>query len=187
LAEQLSNIDEIVYTGPQPTIPVGPISAENPFRLVEASLSAHLLGHEISGGKTDAWLGPAAGSSMAWSNNAENIYSFRVNRVEPVNIRFLSRLLGPVRYDFFVGSLKGHTVPRSPWVHAEMFSFRPSDNFEFGFERTVIWGGEGHTPVTLHTFLNSFLTRTIPTEAKSIRETIQVRVSATSIFPTGFL
>jgi hypothetical protein len=156
LATQLSLIDQIAYTGPQPTIPVGPIAAQNPFRLVEAYASAHLLGHEISGGKTDAWLGPAAGASMAWSNNAENIYSFRVNRIEPLNIRYLSKLLGPVRYDFFVGSLKGHNVPRSPWVHAEMFSFRPSENFEFGFQRTVIWGGEGHAPVTLHTFLHSF-------------------------------
>ncbi len=156
LATQLSSLEEIPYTGPQPTIPVGPIAEQNPFRLVEAYGSFHLLGHEISGGKSDAWLGPAAGSSMAWSNNAENIYSFRVNRVEPLNIRYLSKLLGPVRYDFFVGSLKGHTVPRSPWVHAEMFSFRPTDNFEFGFERTVIWGGEGHAPVTLHTFLHSF-------------------------------
>jgi hypothetical protein len=156
LAQELSGIDGIVYTGPQANTPAGPIAAENPFRLVEASLSAHLLGHEISGGKTDAWLGPAGGSSMAWSNNAENIYSFRVNRVEPLHIPFVSRVLGPVRYDFFVGSLKGHTVPRSPWVHAEMFSFRPTENFEFGFERTVIWGGEGHTPITIHTFLKSF-------------------------------
>lgn len=156
LAKQLSIIDEIPYTGPQPTIPQDPILEQNPFRLVEAYASAHLLGHEISGGKSDAWLGPAAGSSMAWSNNAENIYSLRVNRIEPLNIRYLSKLLGPVRYDFFVGSLKGHNVPRSPWVHAEMFSFRPTENFEFGFERTVIWGGEGHAPVTLHTFLHSF-------------------------------
>ncbi len=156
LAEELSGIDSIPYTEPQPTIPAETIAAENPFRLVEASLSAHLLGHEISGGKTDAWLGPAFGSSMAWSNNAENIYSLRVNRVEPLRIPFVSRFLGPIRYDFYVGSLKGHTVPRSPWVHAEMFSFRPTDNFEFGFERTAIWGGEGHTPVTFHTFLVSF-------------------------------
>jgi hypothetical protein len=156
LARQLSLIDEIGYTGPQTTIPADPIVEQNPFRLVEVYASAHLLGHEISGGKTDAWLGPAAGSSMAWSNNAENIYSLRVNRVEPLNIRYISKLLGPVRYDFFVGSLKGHSVPRSPWVHAEMFSFRPSENFEFGFERTVIWGGEGHAPVTFHTFLHSF-------------------------------
>src|SRR6266851_3415541 len=156
LASQLSSIDEIDYTGPQATIPVGPITAQNPFRLVEAYASFHLLGHEISGGKSDAWLGPGTGSSMAWSNNAENIYSLRINRVEPLYIPFVSKVSGPLRYDFFVGSLKGHNVPQSPWVHAEMFSFRPTDNFEFGFERTVIWGGEGHVPVTLHTFFRSF-------------------------------
>lgn len=156
LTTQLTDIDLIKVNVPLTTIPSDPILEQNPFRLVEAYASAHLLGHEISGGKTDAWLGPAAGSSMAWSNNAENIYSLRVNRIEPLKIRYLSKLLGPVRYDFFVGSLKGHMVPRSPWVHAEMFSFRPTPNFEFGFQRTVIWGGEGHAPVTFHTFLHSF-------------------------------
>jgi hypothetical protein len=156
LASQLSSIDEIDYTGPQATIPVGPIAAQNPFRLVEAYASFHLLGHEISGGKTDAWLGPGTGSSMAWSNNAENIYSLRINRVEPLYIPFVSKVSGPLRYDFFVGSLKGHNFPQGPWVHAEMFSFRPTVNFEFAFERTVIWGGEGHVPVTLHTFFRSF-------------------------------
>lgn len=157
LAEQLSYIDLVIPpVAAQPTIPFGPLAEQNPFRLVEAYASFHLLGHEISGGKSDAWLGPASGSSMAWSNNAEDIYSFRVNRVEPLNIKFLSRLLGPVRYDFFYGSLKGHTIPRDPWVHAEMFSFRPTENFEFSFERTVIIGGKGHAPITLHTFLHSF-------------------------------
>ncbi len=159
LASVLSTVDAIPYAPPyipEATIPAGPIAAQNPFRIVEASLSAHLLGHEISGGKMDAWLGPGAGGSLAWSNNAENIYSFRVNRVEPLYIPYVDKVLGPLRYDFFVGSLKGHTYPRSPWVHSEMFSFRPSANFEFGFQRTIIWGGEGHTPVTLHTFFNGF-------------------------------
>ncbi len=143
-------------SAPQATIPVGPIAEQNPFRLIEAGASFHVLGHEISGGKQDAWLGPGMGGAMAWSNNAENIYSFRINRVEPLNVFLVSKLLGPMRYDFFVGSLKGHSVPNSPWVHAEMFSFRPTVNFEFGFERTIIWGGEGHEPVTLHTFLHGF-------------------------------
>ena len=62
-------------------------------------------------------LGRRMGSAMAWSNNAENIYSFRINRVEPLYIPFVSKVLGPVRYDFFVGSLKGHTYPNAPWVH----------------------------------------------------------------------
>jgi hypothetical protein len=140
----------------QDTIPYLNTGAQNPFRLQEASLSFHVLGHEISGGKTDAWLGPGTGGAMAWSNNAENIYSFRINRVEPMHIPYIDKVLGPLRYDFFVGSLKGHTQPNDPWVHSEMFSFRPSSNFEFAFQRTVIWGGKGHEPVTLHTFFRSF-------------------------------
>ena len=157
LAQLLSTVDLIIpYPGPQATIPLGPIPSQNPFRLVEAYASVHVLGHEVSGGKSDAWLGPAAGSSMAWSNNAENIYSFRINRVEPLYIPLVSKVLGPLRYDFFYGDLKGHNVPRDPWVHAEMFSFRPTENFEFGFERTIIFGGEGHAPVTLHLFLKGF-------------------------------
>ena len=101
----------------------GRLRPQNPFRLVEATLSVHILGHEISGGKSDAWLGPGMGSAMPWSNNAENIYSFRINRVEPINIKYLSRWLGPVRYDFFYGSLKGHTDPNDDWGHSDMFSF----------------------------------------------------------------
>jgi hypothetical protein len=171
LSQQLSIIDGIPFSGynlHQATIPTGPIAAQNPFRLVEASLSFHLWGHEISGGKTDAWLGPAQGSAMAWSNNAENIYSFRINRVEPLHIPLVSRVLGPVRYDFFYGSLKGHTDPNHPYTDAVMFSFRPTKNFEFGFERTIIFGGAGHEPVTLHTFLKGFFSFRDTTQGEKV-------------------
>jgi Capsule assembly protein Wzi len=159
LASQLSNLDEITFAPPnerQATIPYGIIAAQNPLRLVEATLSYHILGHEISAGKSDAWLGPAMGGSMEWSNNAENIYSFQINRIEPIRIKYLSRLLGPVRYNFFYGSLKGHTAPNDDYVHSEMFSFSPTRNFQFGFQRTIIFGGKGHEPVTIHTFLKGF-------------------------------
>ena len=160
LASELSCNDEICPfappNDPQATIPYGNTEAQNPFRLQEATLSFHVLGHEISAGKSDAWLGPGQGGAMAWSDNAENIYSFRINRVEPLYIPLVSHFFGTVRYDFFVGSLKGHTAPNDPWIHSEMFAFRPTDNFEFAFQRSVIWGGEGHVPVTLHTFLRSF-------------------------------
>ncbi len=170
-AVALSNTDAIPYVGTdtnQATIPAGQIGAYNPFRLVEANLSFHLLGHEISGGKSDAWLGPAQGGALAWSNNAENIYSFRINRVEPLHIPLVSRVLGPLRYDFFYGSLKGHTYPNSPYVHSEMFSFRPTNNFEFGFQRTIIFGGQGHAPVTLHTFLKGFFSLSDTTAAEKV-------------------
>jgi hypothetical protein len=183
LAESLSNRDYITPYAPpnrpQSTIPEGHLPAENNFRIIEASLSFHLLGHEISGGKSDAWLGPGQGGAFAWSNNAENIYSFRINRVEPLNIFLLSKLLGPVRYDFFYGSLKGHTWPNSPYAHSEMFSFRPTKNFEFGFQRTVIFGGKNHAPITLHTFLNGFFSLDDTTaDIKFSREDPGARFSA---------
>jgi hypothetical protein len=159
LSQQISLLDEIPFAppnDPQATIPSGPIAAQNPFRLVEATLSYHIWGHEISGGKSDAWLGPGMGGAMAWSNNAENIYSVRINRVEPLKIPLLSRILGPVRYDFFYGSLKGHTDPNDDYVHSEMFSFQPTRDFQFAFQRTIVFGGHGHEPVTLHTFLKGF-------------------------------
>lgn len=159
LANQLMYTEEdMIVPGQVPaTIPFGKnVAAQDPFRLQEATLSFHLLGHEISAGKSDAWIGAGYGGGMAWSNNAENIYSFRINRVEPLHVPYLSALVGPVRYDFFVGSLKGHTHPNDPWVHAETLSFQPTSNFQFGFERTVIWGGKDHEAVNLHTFLKSF-------------------------------
>ena len=159
LSSQISLIDQIPFTppnDPQDTVPTGPIAAQNPFRLVEATLSFHLLGHEISAGKSDAWLGPAQGGAMAWSNNAENIYSFRINRVEPLRIKYLSRIFGPMRYDFFYGSLKGHTYPNNDYTHSETVTFSPTRDFQFSLQRTIVFGGAGHEPVTLHTFLKGF-------------------------------
>jgi hypothetical protein len=141
----------------QDTIPQGPIAAANNVRVLEANLSYHLLGHELSFGKSDHWLGPDKGAAMLWSNNAEDIYDFEINRVEPFRIPLLSRLTGPFRYDFFVGSLKGHTYPNDPWVHMEKISFKPTRNLEFGFDRLTIWGGKGHEPITLHSFWHSFI------------------------------
>jgi hypothetical protein len=104
---------------------------------------------------------------MLWSNNAENIYAFEINRVEPMRIPFLSQITGAFRYDFFVGSLKGHTYPNDPWVHMEKISFKPTQNLEFGFDRLTIWGGKGHEPITLHTFLRSFFSfQNVPVSVK---------------------
>jgi hypothetical protein len=52
--------------------------------------------------------------------------------------------------------------PGDPWVHVEKVSFRPTENLEFGFSRTVIWGGKGHVPITLHSFLRSFFSFASP-------------------------
>jgi len=60
--------------------------------------------------------------------------------------------------------------PGDPWVHVEKISFRPTNNVEFGFERTVIWGGHGHVPITIHSFLKSFFsTQNVPVTEKDGR------------------
>jgi Capsule assembly protein Wzi len=161
LSETLATIDDFdTFTSvPLPgntTIPLGPVSSVNNLTVLEGYVSAHVVGHEVSFGKMDNWYGPGVGGGMAWSNNAENVWSFRINRVEPLYIPYISRIAGLIRYDFFVGPLKGHNDPVSPWTHAEKISFKPTPNFEFGFERTVIWGGVGHAPITLDTFWHSF-------------------------------
>lgn len=189
LAATLStNVDLIPFINPatgtpynQATIPLGPIASTTQGRVMEAYVSALVLNHEISFGKQDQWLGPAQGASFAYSNNAENIYGFEINRVEPLRVPLLSRLTGPFRYEFLIGPLQGHQyipnpayqanpspnipnviAPGNPWVHLEKISFRPTDNLEFGFERTAIWGGKGHGPITLHTFLKSFFSVSAP-------------------------
>ena len=158
LAELLSYNDGIPYgTNPiQDTIPSAPIPTTNAVRIVEAYASYLVLNNEISFGKSDHWLGPGLGGSFAWSNNANNIYAFQIDRIEPLRIPLLSRITGPFRYQFFVGSLQGHTYPNAPWVHAEKISFKPTADLEFGFERTVIWGGKDHVPITIGSFLKSF-------------------------------
>jgi hypothetical protein len=179
VAAQLAAIDETPDV-PQSTIPTAFISSQDNARIVEANASVHLLGHEISFGKSDEWLGPALGASMGWSNNAENLYAFRINRVEPLYIPGLSRFTGLFRYDFMVGSLKGHSYPNDPWIHMEKISLKPIPDIEIGFMRAVIWGGHGqacanpapgeplylvptcNVPITIHTFLRSFFSVTAP-------------------------
>ena len=191
LAQELSAVDMISFINPsnglpynQSTIPLGPIAATTDGRFLEAYVSFQYLNHVFSFGKSDEWLGPAQGASMAYSNNAENIYGFHFNRVEPLHVPLLSRFTGPFRYEFMIGALRGHTFipnpayianpspstpnvinPGDPWVHVEKLSFRPTPNLEFGFERTGLFGGKGHSPVTIHTFLKSFFSTSAPGES----------------------
>lgn len=193
LANALARVDGTTYidptTGlavyyPQATIPLGPISSTSKWAFLEAYASAQALGHVFSIGKQDQWLGPGMGGSFAYSNNAENIYAFEINRITPLHIPGLSYITGPFRYEFLIGGLRGHTfipnpnypgpgqanviTPGAPWTHVEKVSFKPTPNLEFGFSRTVIWGGVGHEPITLHTFLKSFFSVASPTNGDKL-------------------
>jgi hypothetical protein len=171
LSDYLSRTIDVIdpATNPsQDTLPRGPLPAENNARLVDGYVSYEVLNHEISFGKKDHWLAPDRGAAMLWGTNAQGMYDFEIDRVEPLRIPLLSTVTGPFRYQFYVGSLKGHTSPNAPWAHVEKISFKPYKNLEFGFSRLVIWGGKDHVPITLHTFLRSFFSVTAPSPAEKL-------------------
>lgn len=186
LAQYLSEtVDWLSYLNPatgkpyyQATIPEGQIPAHRSFNPLEAYISTHLWNHEVSFGRRDVWWGPSLGGAFAYSNNAENLYALHIDRQEPLYIPGLSRLTGLFRYEFMVGEVQGHTYmapkpnaggdaskwvnPGRPWMHLEKVSFKPTQDLELSFERTVIWGGQGHEGISLHSFLRSFLSLTAP-------------------------
>jgi hypothetical protein len=107
---------------------------------------------------------------MMFSNNAEPINMFRVNRVAPFKLPTILGWMGPMRVEFFLGQLAGQnfvftestglvgswtaSIAPQPMIDGLRFSFKPTPNVEFGFSRTGIFAGEG-VPFTMHTFLKS--------------------------------
>ena len=180
LATSLASNDGVPLTvgAVHDTIPSGPIASTNVFRVLEANASIRVLNHQISFGKSDHWLGPDRAGSFIYSNNAENLYALQIDRIEPFNVPLLSRLTGPFRYMIVVGSLKGHSSPNDPWMHTEKISFTPTENVELGFARSVIWGGKGHVPINVHSFLKSFFSlQNVPLAEKESRDDPGARFS----------
>ena len=139
-----------------PVLPAKLVPPTSAFNILDANLSVNLSGNEISIGKSEMWWGPGEGGALSFSNNADPIYMLRINRVEPLVVPFVSKLLGPLRYDLFVGRLQGHTSPPAAWLQGQKISFKPTRNFEFSVSRTIVFAGEGHVPFTFGAFWNSF-------------------------------
>lgn len=142
--------------GPCPQ-PLSPAPSANQFRLLDSYVGFTALGNAISVGKQSLWWGTGKGGAMIMSDNAEPIYMLRINRVLPLRIPGISRLLGPLRYDNFFGKLSGHNFPADPYMYGNKISFQPTENFEFGFSRTAVFAGQGKTPLTFGTFGHSFI------------------------------
>ena len=147
---------EIANQDTAPLLPAAPLPTTNQFRLIDANLAFQVARHEISVGKSEDWWGPGEGGAMAWSTNAEPVYALRINRVDPLYVPGLSKIIGPIRYELNFGDFKGHRYPNNNYFHAQKINFKPTRHLELGFARVVVFGGEGHEPVTFGTFFRSF-------------------------------
>ena len=143
--------------------PISPAAAANQFRLLDTYVGFTALGNEISVGKQSLWWSAGESGAMIMSDNAEPIYMLRVSRTVPLMVPFLSKLIGPMRYDNFFGKLSGHHFPPQPFFYGDKVSFAPTRNLEFGFSRTAVFAGQGLTPLTFSTFVHSFFSTTSST------------------------
>lgn len=159
-AYPLSVRNVIAQADLNPLQPAVPFAQTDQFRLLDTYASLTLAGHNVSVGKQSLWWGTDEGGAMIFSDNSEPIYMAQINRAIPLKIPGLSRLIGPLRYDFFFGKLTGHQFPPNPFMHGEKISFKPTENLEFGFSRTAVFAGQGLTPLTFHTFWTSMTSTT---------------------------
>jgi len=150
-----------------PSMPPNPRAELNRFRLLDATVGFQVSNVQFSFGQQNLWLGPTSAGPLLFSDNAEPIPMFRVDSVSPYDIPLLSRILGPVRTQFFLGRLSGQDwsillgpgLPSQPWLHGTKLSFKPTRNFEFGMGFTAQFGGTGN-PFTWHNFLRTFFSHT---------------------------
>ncbi len=148
---------------PGTSLPAVPFPATSRVRLLDAYVGLMLHNTEISFGQQSLWWGPARGSSMIFSNNAEPIPMLRVNHTSPGKLPSILGWLGPARAEFILGRLQGHrfifTDPgtgvrvlfgpdvvseNQPWIQGQKISFKPTPNFEFSVGRTGVFGDPIH-------------------------------------------
>lgn len=146
--------------------------SSNEFRVLDAYLSLNVKNNLLTFGKQSLWWGPEQGGPMLFSTNAQPIPMFRFSRNVPYAIPLVSKLLGPLDIQAFLGQLSGYQyvtyfdksgqlittgppVSPHPWIHGEKFSFKPTPNFEFGFAETTVFGGPGYG-FNGHIFLRSY-------------------------------
>jgi membrane-associated phospholipid phosphatase len=163
--------DEKFVATPVLPISTSNIAAFNQFRLLDSYVMLNIKGWQTSFGKQSLWLGPTEDPFLQ-SDNAEPMYMLRVDQTMPRKLPSFFRLLGPMRVEFWVGKLTGdhvvnsedpaigfvssvgRTLPRQPMLNGQKVNFKPTENFEFGFGRTGLWGGPDF-PITLGTTRHS--------------------------------
>jgi hypothetical protein len=161
--QMIQQVDHLPQTPPGTGQP-----AVSQFQVLDAYVGLMFSNWQVSFGRQSLWWGPGDGGPMMLSDNAAPLDMFRINRVSPFKLPSVLGWLGPMRLEFFLGQLSGQrfmelngpvgsfarTLHPQPMIHGERFTFKPTQNFEFGFSRTVIFAGE-HVPFTLESFKSS--------------------------------
>jgi hypothetical protein len=137
-------------------VQAGTFPSMSQFRLMDTYISSNQENWIFSFGKQSMWWSPDYSNAFLMSDNAAPIYMFRASRQAPFEIPLVSRILGPMKLDFFVGKLSGNQFPPRPLLHGEKFSFKPIRDLELGFTRVAEFGGVGRAITPLAVFRSYF-------------------------------
>ena len=151
------------------TLPVPDGRAEiNRLDLLEAVVSATWHNVQLSFGKQSQWLGVGQSGSLLMSSNAEPVVMFKLESVSPYQVPLLSKFLGPVRAEYFIGQLTGHqfelngnqllgpgNIDPQPLLDGGKISFKPTPNLEIGMGFAAQFAGPG-LPLTFRNFFRTF-------------------------------
>src|SRR6266481_3077351 len=151
--------------------PATPFPTVNRLRLLDAYVGMNFENWQLSFGKQSLWWSPTEGGPMMFSDNAEPVNMFRINRVSPFKLPAILGWLGPIRVEWFLGQFDGHEfvfltntgvtgqfgrpLDRQPFLQGQKISLKPTPNFEFSVSTTTVFAG-GPTPLTWHSFLRSY-------------------------------
>ena len=146
-------------------------SAVNRARLLDAYVGLRFENWQVSFGKQSLWWSPVQGGPMMFSDNAEPLNMFRINRVSPFKLPSIFGWLGPIRVEWFLGQFAGHqfvfqsdtgivgqfgrSLDRQPFLQGQKISLKPTPNFEFSVSTTTVFAG-GPGVLNWHTFLRSY-------------------------------
>lgn len=170
--DTISNEDfsQLLYIIPKPPVPPdAPTPAFNQGRFLDTYVAMNFSDWQISYGNQSLWWGPSQGGPLMFSDNAQPMRMFRVDRVTPFRLPSFLGVLGPMRIEGYIGQYSGYDfvftphglagaygqpVNPQPIDHGERISFKPTPNLEVGLSRTTDYGGPGY-PLTTHNFLRS--------------------------------
>jgi membrane-associated phospholipid phosphatase len=157
------------YVASAPVPPDTPTPAFNEGRFLDAYVGMNFSDWQITYGNQSLWWGPSQGGPLMFSDNAQPMRMFRVDRVAPFRLPGFLGVIGPMRVEGYVGQYSGYDfvltptglaggygqpVNPQPIDHGERLSFKPTSNLEIGLSRTTDYAGPGY-PLTLHNFLRS--------------------------------
>src|SRR5581483_8155173 len=142
------------------------------FDLLTGTVALQFRNLQISAGKQSEWWSTTGSAPLLISNNAEPILGVKFDNVSPYHIPLISKVFGDLRSEYFFGRLDGHHfefdtdhligpvhIQPQPFIQGLKLSFKPTQNLEFGFGFTAMFGGPG-LPVTIHNFLRTFYAHT---------------------------